>query len=74
MKLTTNEIAEKVQLTRQRITQLIHDGIIKAEKMGRDWVIDESQISVIRNLPDNRGKYTRKKSAFKLGNKGELAA
>ena len=60
MKYTTNEIAEKVGLTRQRITQLIHDGLIDAEKRGRDWLIDENQIPVIENLPDNRGKYPRR--------------
>lgn len=60
MKFTTNEIAEKVGLTRQRITQLIHDGLILAEKRGRDWLIDENQIPVIQNLPDKRGKYPRR--------------
>ena len=59
MKYTTNEIAVRVGLTRQRITQLIHDGLILAEKRGRDWLIDENQISVINALPDNRGKYPR---------------
>lgn len=64
MKFTTNEIAEKVGLTRQRITQLIHDGLITAEKRGRDWLIDESQIYTIENLPDKRGKYPRQKRAL----------
>jgi excisionase family DNA binding protein len=60
MKYTTKEIAAKVGRTRQRITQLIHDGLIEAEKMGRDWVIDENQIQVINSLPDKRGKYPRR--------------
>ena len=60
MKYTTKEVAEKVGLTRQRITQLIQDGRITAEKLGRDWVIDENQITVINSLPDNRGKYPRR--------------
>jgi excisionase family DNA binding protein len=64
MKFTTNEIAEKVGLTRQRITQLIHDGLISAEKRGRDWLIDENQLSIIENLPDKRGKYPRQKRAL----------
>jgi excisionase family DNA binding protein len=57
--LTTNEIAEKVNLTRTRITQLIRDRVIMAEKRGRDWMVDESQIEIIKNLPENRGKYPR---------------
>lgn len=57
MKLTTNQIAERVNLTRARITQLIRDNIIAGEKVGRDWMIDEDQIPIIENLPDNRGKF-----------------
>ncbi|HEY8559545.1 MAG TPA: helix-turn-helix domain-containing protein [Pyrinomonadaceae bacterium] len=62
MKYTTKEVAEKVGLTRQRITQMIQDGRIAAEKLGRDWVIDENQIIVINSLPDNRGKYPRRQN------------
>ena len=74
MKLTTNDVAKRVNLTRQRIIQLINRGLIEAEKFGRDWVIDESQIAVIRRLPDNRGKYERKKSIIKINSRGEIAA
>lgn len=57
MKLTTNQIAARVNLTRARIAQLIRDDIIAGEKVGRDWIIDEDQIPIIENLPDNRGKF-----------------
>lgn len=60
MKLTTKEIAQRVKKTPTRITQLIYENVIEAEKIGRDWLIDENQICVIANLPDGRGKYTRK--------------
>jgi excisionase family DNA binding protein len=62
MKLSTTQIAERVNLTRARITQLIRDQVIKGEKIGRDWIIDEDQIPIIKNLPDNRGKFRWKKS------------
>ncbi len=62
MQLTTNEVAEKVKLTPSRIAQLIRSKIIKADKRGRDWLIDESQIAIILSLPENRGKYERNKS------------
>lgn len=62
MKLTTKEIAQRVNKTPTRITQLIYDKLIAAEKIGRDWIIDEDQIPIINNLPDNRGKYPRRKS------------
>jgi excisionase family DNA binding protein len=61
MKYTTNEVAARVGLTRQRVAQLIQEGRINAERYGRVWVIDEDQISVIENLPENRGKYPRNK-------------
>jgi len=57
MKLTTNQIAERVNLTRARIAQLIRYNVIVGEKVGRDWIIDEDQIPIIENLPDNRGKF-----------------
>lgn len=66
MKLTTNQIAERVNLTRARITQLIRDEIIVGEKIGRDWMIDDDQIPIIHSLPDNRGKFRWKnKSTIK---------
>ena len=75
MKLTTKEIAFRVNKTPARITQLIYDNLIQAEKIGRDWLIDEDQIAVINNLPDNRGKYIRKKRIGKItANPGEVAA
>lgn len=61
MELTTNEIAQQVGLTRARIAQLIREQIITGEKRGRDWLIDESQVEVIRRLPENRGTYKRLK-------------
>lgn len=60
MKLTTVQVAERVNKTRERITQMIHQGLITAEKIGRDWQIGEDQIKVIENLPDKRGKHSNK--------------
>jgi hypothetical protein len=57
MLLTTTDIAKMVGKTRWRILQLIQKNMINAQKIGRDWMIDESQIEVIKNLPDNRGKF-----------------
>lgn len=62
MQLTTNEIAKKVNRTRQRIHQYIQDGLIAAEKIGRDWLVEDTQIEVIRNLPDGRKKKVENQS------------
>jgi hypothetical protein len=55
-KITTIEFAEKVDLTAPRIRQLILLGIIEAEKFGRDYMIDEKYIEVIKNRPERRGR------------------
>lgn len=71
MMLSTNEIAKRVNLTRARITQMIRDNIITAEKIGRDWVINENQIKIIQNLPENRGRHWREKSKQSNGDQSK---
>ena len=58
--LSTVEFAEMMKVTPFRIRQMIYDGSIKAEKIGRDWIIDAKYIDVIKNRPERRG---RKKAA-----------
>lgn len=65
-KLTTKQFGEKVNLTYNRICQLINDGVIQAEKIGRDYVIDPKYIEIVKNRPDNRGRYKRKKASANL--------
>lgn len=72
MKLTTTQIAERVNLTRARITQLIRDNVIKGEKFGRDWIVDEDQIPIIKNLPDNRGKFRWKSQIDRTKSRDKL--
>lgn len=59
MNLTTEEFAKKANLTRGRIYHFIWDGVIKAQKHGRDYLIDESQLEIIRHRPDRRGRWER---------------
>jgi excisionase family DNA binding protein len=56
MKLSTKEFAERVGLTRPRINQMIQNGEIDAEKLGRDFFIDEKFVEIIRNRPERRGR------------------
>lgn len=60
MLLTTKELADQVGLTTGRINQMIWTGEIIAEKRGRDYLIDEKYIEIIKNRPEKRGKYERK--------------
>jgi hypothetical protein len=58
--LTTAAFAERVGLTAKRVHQLITGGVIVAEKLGRDWVIDEKYVEIIKNRPENRGRPKKK--------------
>lgn len=60
--LTTMEMGKAVGLTYGRILQLIKDGDIEAKKIGRDWVIDEKYIEIIKNRPERRGR--KRKNEF----------
>ena len=42
--LTTQEAARKLGVTEQRIRQLAAAGEIKAEKWGRDWMVDTESV------------------------------
>jgi len=42
--LTTAEAARELGVTEQRIRQLAAAGEIKAEKHGRDWMIDAASV------------------------------
>jgi excisionase family DNA binding protein len=58
--LSTIEFAEMMNVTPFRVRQMIYDGSIKAEKIGRDWVINAKYVDVIKNRPERSG---RKKAA-----------
>lgn len=62
-KLTTKQLAQEVNLTYVRINQMIQEGEIKAEKVGRDYLIDAKYIEVIKSRPEKRG---RKKKAMEV--------
>ncbi len=59
-KITTKELAIEVELSDIRIRQMILSGEIKAEKFGRDYMIDVEYIKIVKNRPERRG---RKKAA-----------
>jgi excisionase family DNA binding protein len=47
--MTVIEAAKKLKLTRQRVTQLIADGRIKAKRFGRMWDVVDLSRAVKRN-------------------------
>lgn len=52
--IDTSTAAERLGITRRGVQQLIKKGILPAEKVGRDWVIDEDNL----NLPQVQERKT----------------
>lgn len=57
--MNTKEAANRLGLTVQRIRQLIHQGDLRATKVGRDWIISEKDLDRLTRRPMGRPK-TRK--------------
>ena len=45
--LNTKLAAEMKKVSERRIRKLIEEGKLKAEKVGRDWIIEESELEKI---------------------------
>jgi excisionase family DNA binding protein len=58
--LTTQQAAEKLGITRQRVGALIRSGRLPAVKVGRDWVLDEKDVDNFEKQPAGRPKMTQK--------------
>jgi len=52
--ITTNEAANVLGVTRQRVLQLIQDGRLKAEKFGNVYVIRRGDLAHIEGKPMGR--------------------
>ena len=59
--LTTKQTGEKLGITPDRVRQLIIEGTIKAEKIGRDNFIAESEVERVRKLDRKTGRPSKKK-------------
>jgi excisionase family DNA binding protein len=47
--LSTSEAADKLGVTVGRVQQLIWDGLLPAQKVGRDYVINEDDLKLVEN-------------------------
>ncbi len=54
--LNTNEVAEKLKVSAIRVRQLIRQGRITATKVGRDYVIQASDLKGIAKRKNGRPK------------------
>ena len=52
--LTTNEAAEKLGVSVRRVQALITNGALPASKLGRDYVIKESDLELVKDRKPGR--------------------
>jgi excisionase family DNA binding protein len=58
--LTTKQTAERLNVVPSRIRRMILDGVIKAEKFGRDNFITETEVTRIEKLDRKPGRPPKK--------------
>ena len=64
--LTVNEAARRLGVIPRRVRQLIRSGQLPAEKVGRDWLIEESAVANYAPRPVGRPK------VYPLEDEGEV--
>ena len=60
--LTTKQAAERLNVVPSRIRRMIIDGVIKAEKVGRDNFIAESEVERLEKIERKPGRPLKAKS------------
>ena len=54
--LTTTQTAERLKVSQTRVRQMIIEGIIKAEKVGRDNFIPEREVKRLSSIERKAGR------------------
>ncbi len=54
--LTTKQTAERLNVVPSRVRRMILDGVIKAEKVGRDSFILESEVKRLEGIDRKAGR------------------
>ncbi len=52
--LSVKDAGEALNLSEQRIKQLIYEGRLHAEKVGNQWIIIESDLEAVKERPTGR--------------------
>jgi excisionase family DNA binding protein len=63
--ITTPEVAERLGVTLARVQQLIWEGRLPAQKVGRDYVINEDDLRLVADRKVGRPRKTPKKIEVK---------
>jgi excisionase family DNA binding protein len=59
--LTTTQTAERLKVSQTRVRQMIIEGIIKAEKVGRDNFISENEVKRLESVERKPGRPAKEK-------------
>jgi excisionase family DNA binding protein len=57
----TDEAAARIGVSVRRLTAMIRTGIVPAQKIGRTWVLSESDVIRISNLERKPGRPRKRK-------------
>jgi excisionase family DNA binding protein len=52
--ISTQDAAARLGVTRRRVLALIADGRLPAQKLGRDWLIEEKDLAKVEDRPPGR--------------------
>jgi excisionase family DNA binding protein len=63
--LTTKEVAEALGISIRQVQTLIERDKLPAQKLGRDYVIQESDLKLVENRPKGRPPKAAKKGKAK---------
>jgi excisionase family DNA binding protein len=58
-KLTSKEAAEKLGISTARVRQLVLSGKLRAEKFGRDLMIDEKDLELVSDRKPGRPRHRK---------------
>jgi len=53
-KIGTAEAARRLGISQGRVSVLIREGRLKAERIGRMWIIDERDLKAVEHRPTGR--------------------
>ena len=67
--LTTKQVAERLGVSVRRVHALIQDQRLPAEKLGRDYVIKETDLKLVADRPTGRPRKQEIATSKKRGKK-----
>ncbi len=53
-RMTVKQVADELGVSVPRVHQLIQEQRLPAEKLGRDWIIESSDLEKVRDRPTGR--------------------